>query len=55
MRAAVLLARAFTPPPQTWSKYDLYDCVFFLRVAIAILMGIAYGVVGATGLMSFLS
>jgi hypothetical protein len=36
-------------------KHDVFDTVFFLRVAVAIIMGAFYGLFGAQGLLIFLS
>ena len=55
MRLATLLRRAVTLPPQTWVKNDLHDTVFFLRVTLAVFLGALYGVLGAQGLMIFLT
>ena len=34
---------------------DLSDAIFYLRVVLALGIGLFYGVIGAQGLMSFLS
>jgi hypothetical protein len=38
-----------------WLKHDLFDALFFLRILLAIILGVTYGVIGAQGLMVFLS
>ncbi|KAL4452454.1 hypothetical protein ABPG75_008116 [Micractinium tetrahymenae] len=55
MRVLALLRKAAAPPPQAWPKNDLYDALFYLRIVVAVVMGMLYGALGAQGLMIFLS
>lgn len=36
-------------------QHDLYDALFYVRMVVAIVLGVAYGAVGAQGLLAFLS
>ena len=38
------------PPPQ----HDLYDALFYVRIVLAVLLGTAFGLIGAQGLIVFL-
>lgn len=39
----------------TCLQNDLYDALFYLRIVVAIMMGVLFGALGAQGLMSFLT
>ena len=42
-------------PGQTWKRETVYDAIFSLRLLVAAVAGIAFGVFGLMGLPAFLS
>lgn len=49
-----LLAKAASKGQQ-WREDDALDAMFFIRVAFAAVLGLVWGVVGAQGLLAFLT
>lgn len=53
-RGLALLRRA-TKPQRQWSKDDLCDTLFMLRMLFALFVGVVYGYLRAVGVQSFLA
>lgn len=55
MKPLYLLRKIIAAPPQAWPKAELYDALYLLRVVLGLVLGTLCGVIGAQGLVTFLS